>query len=102
VTLLKYEHFLAMQERIKDENRLLIFRGLAHYTQRILAAVRWLALVSIERRVNFLLCVILGGLARLELGVATFANADGRKGRLYDPQFALLHDCSLAHRKEGA
>jgi hypothetical protein len=37
----------------------------------------------------------------LELSVATFTYADGRRALLYDPQFSLLHDCSLAHQAEG-
>jgi hypothetical protein len=33
------------------------------------------------------------------LSVASFAHPDGGWwGLLYDPQLALLHDCSLAHR----
>jgi hypothetical protein len=31
------------------------------------------------------------------LRVAPFAYADGWRGLLHDPQFAFLHDCSLAH-----
>jgi hypothetical protein len=31
------------------------------------------------------------------LGVAPLTHSDGRRTSLYDPQFALLHDCSLAH-----
>ena len=32
-----------------------------------------------------------------ELGVTSFAHADDWGALLYDPQFALLHDGSLAH-----
>jgi hypothetical protein len=69
-------------------NKLLFFRRLAHDPQSILTAVYRLALVGIE------LCLNIG---ILELSVAPFAYADGWMALLYDPQFALLHDCSLAH-----
>lgn len=68
--------------------RLLAFRGFSHDPQRILAAVHRLALVGIE------LCLNIG---ILELSIAPFTHADGRRALLYDPQFALLHDSSLAH-----
>ncbi len=74
--------------------QLLVFSGLAHDAQGILAAVHWLALVGIELLGNIKLCV---GHAGLELNIAAFADADGRRALLYDPQLALLHDCSLAH-----
>jgi hypothetical protein len=78
---------------------LLAFRGFPHDPQSVLAAVNGLALVG------FKLCLNIGVWARkvgLELGVAPFAYADGRRALLYDPQFALLHDCSLAHQAGGA
>jgi hypothetical protein len=78
--------------------QLLVFRRFTHDPDGILAAVYRLALVGIERRLDFLLRVTLGCLARLELGIATFAYADGWERRFYDPQFALLHDCSLTHQ----
>lgn len=68
---------------------LLAFRGLPHDAQRILAAINGLALVGIELRLN---------ISILELSVAPFTDADSRRAFLYDPQFALLHDCSLAHQ----
>ncbi len=75
--------------------KLFVFRGFTDDPQGILTAVHRLALVGIE------LCLNVGFEIRkagLELGVAAFAYADGRwRGLLYDPQFALRHDCSLAH-----
>ncbi len=73
---------------------LLAFRGLPHDPQGVLTAVCQLALVGIKLSLN------IGAWrrkARLELSVAPFAYADGRRGPLYDAQLALLHDCSLAH-----
>jgi len=68
-------------------SRLLIFGRFADDSQRILAGICKPALVGIEGCLN---------LARLafELGVAPFADAEGR---FHDSQLALLHDCSLAH-----
>jgi hypothetical protein len=74
--------------------RLLIFRSLAHDAEGVLAGIHRLALVRIK------LCLNIGTWrrkARLELSVAPFAYADGRRGPLYNAQLALLHDCSLAH-----
>jgi hypothetical protein len=31
------------------------------------------------------------------LRVAAFADAEQRRGALYDSEFPLFHDCSLAH-----
>jgi hypothetical protein len=53
--LLKYEHFLAMQDEDIEERgtvKLLAFRGFSHYPQRVLAAVYRLALVGIELVAN--------------------------------------------------
>ncbi|MGC2851386.1 MAG: hypothetical protein WB556_15480 [Candidatus Acidiferrum sp.] len=69
-------------------NRLFIFGCFAHDSQRILAAVGQFALVGIE------LCL---KVIALELGIASFAYADGRRTLLYDPQFAFWHVQSLAH-----
>jgi hypothetical protein len=57
---------------------------LAYYPERILAAVYRLAPMGIEFGLN---------IGTFELGVAPFADA---KVLLYNPQFALGHDCSLA------
>ena len=73
---------------------LLAFRGLPHDPQGVLTAVCQLALMRVELRLNMGLC---GGNARLELGVAPLAYTDSGRHSFYDPQFALLHDCSLAH-----
>jgi hypothetical protein len=70
-------------------NKLLVLSRFAHDPQGVLAAVRQNALMSIK------LCLNIG---TMELGVAPFTHADGRRASLYNPQFALLHDCSLAHR----
>ncbi len=78
-------------------NRLLIFRSLADDPQGILAAVYWLALVSIELFADFLHSCF-GRLAAGDEGLITmFANSGYRIIRANDPQLALLHDCSLAH-----
>jgi hypothetical protein len=68
--------------------RLLAFRSFAHDPQRVLAAVRQLALMGIERGLNIGVCTV-------KLGATTFA--DGKSGILFhDPQFALCHEYSLA------
>jgi hypothetical protein len=68
---------------------LLAFRGFPHDPQGVLTTVYQLALVGIK------LCLNVG---IFELSVASFAHPDGGwRGLLYDPQLALLHDCSLAH-----
>ena len=68
--------------------QLLIFRGLADDPQGVLTAVYRRTLVGVKLRLN---------ISILELRVAPFAYADGRGTSLHDPQFALLHDCSLAY-----
>lgn len=70
--------------------RLLAFRGFAHDPQSVLAAVYRLALVGIELRLN---------VGIIELSIASFADA---KARFDDPQFALRHVQSLAHREGWA
>ena len=67
---------------------LLVFRSFADDPQGVLAAVYGLALMGVK------LCLNIG---ILELSVAPFAYADGWRALLYDSQFALLHECSLAH-----
>lgn len=59
-----------------------------------LASVDRLALVGVELCLNIDIWEIFAG---PELSIATFADAHRRRGLLYDPQFAILHDCSLAH-----
>ena len=61
-----------------------------------MAAVHRLALVDIERLRDFNHSVIARGFVRFKLGVAAFADPQSWEGTFYDPQFALLHDCSLA------
>ena len=64
---------------------LLIFGRFAHDPQRILTAVYRLALVGVELGLNTL---------AFELRATSFADA---KALFHDPQFSLLHNCSLAH-----
>lgn len=68
---------------------LLAFRGFAHDPQGVLAAIQRLALVGIKLDLN---------VSILELGIASLAHADGGRGLFHNPQFALRHDSSLAHR----
>lgn len=75
-------------------SKLLVFCCLTHDSQRVLAAVCGLALVGIKLRPNI---DIWERFAGLELSIAAFADADSRRGLFYDPQLALLHNCSLAH-----
>jgi len=76
-------------------DRLLIFRGLPHDPQSILAAVYEFALVGFVLGCNVGSRVML---ARFELGVAAFAHADNRgRGFFDDPQSSVRHDVSLAH-----
>jgi hypothetical protein len=65
--------------------RLFVFGSFTHDPQSVLAAVYGLAFVGIELALNII---------ALELSVASFADA---KSLFHDPQFALRHDCSLAH-----
>jgi hypothetical protein len=77
------------------------FRGFAHDPQRVLTVVHQFALVGSEHLRDFRISVIPRELSGLELSVASFAHADDRGRRLsYDPQFALRHVQSLAHRDE--
>ena len=68
-------------------------------SQGVRATVYRLALVGVELCLNI---DIWERFAGPELSIATFADAHSRRGLLYDPQFALLHDCSLAHLAERA
>ena len=75
--------------------QLLAFRGFAHDPQSVLAAVYGLALVSIKL---YLKVGVRIRKTRLELGIAVFADADGRsRSFFHDPQASLRHDASLAH-----
>ena len=69
---------------------LLSFRGFAHDPQGVLTAVHRLTLVGIKLRLN---------ISILELGIAALTHADGRRSLFDDPQFALGHIQSLAHRE---
>ena len=75
--------------------KLLFLGSFAHDPQCVLTAVYRLALVSIK------LCGDIGlGIrgARLELCVTALTDANNRRrGDFHDPQFALLHEGSLAH-----
>jgi hypothetical protein len=66
-------------------NKLFVLGRFAHDPQSILAAIYRLALVSVELCLNI-------GIA--ELSIAPFADG---KTRFHKSQFALRHDCSLAH-----
>ena len=81
---------------------LLAFRGLTHDPQRVLTAVYRLAFVGIELVANAYQCSIwvcqsLAHYAELSIAALTDAERWGLSGIFYDPQFALRHDCSLAH-----
>ncbi len=68
--------------------RLLAFRSFADDSQRVLAAIQRLAIVSIKRGLNL-------GVCAAKLGTTAFAY--GKSGILFnDPQFALCHENSLA------
>jgi hypothetical protein len=70
--------------------RLFSLSRLTHDSQRILAAVRQFALVRLKLRFH---------IRALELGVTSFAYANGWRSSLYDPQVTLCHDSSLAHQR---
>ncbi len=73
---------------------LLAFGRLADNSQRVLAAVQRLALVSfvLGRNIGYRIM-----LARFELGIAAFAHADNRRwGFFGDPQPSVCHGNSLA------
>jgi len=77
-------------------NKLFVFGRLAHDAKGILAAIHRLTLVTIKLRLKVALWI---GIVGLELGITPFADTDDRGRRyFYDPQLALWHDCSLAHR----
>ena len=72
-----------------------VLSGFPYNPQCILAAIYGLALVTMELHSNVRFWI---DLARLELGVAAFADADDRgRGLLYDPQTSVRHDRSLTH-----
>jgi hypothetical protein len=83
--------------------QLLVLRGLPHDPKSVLTTVYRFAGVSIELFLDTAL-----GLSKLtqnvhvcrELRVTPLTDAQDRDafGLLYDPKFALLHDCSLAHQ----
>jgi hypothetical protein len=102
--LLKYEHCLAMQEKILEErgtvSHLLAVRRLSHDPQRVLAAVHRLAFMVSERLHDFCVCIVPRRLIRLELDIAALTHADGRMVFLYNPKTAFRHIQSLAHPAE--
>jgi hypothetical protein len=69
-------------------NKLLIFGSFAYDSQRILAAIGRFAFVGIKLFLN---------IGTVELRVAPFTYANYWRALLHDPQFALRHNCSLAH-----
>jgi hypothetical protein len=68
---------------------LFAFRGLADNPQSVLAAIHRLALVGLKMGLNIILELCVAPLTDAQNGY-TF---DPR----HDPEFALRHDCSLAH-----
>jgi hypothetical protein len=78
---------------------LLSFRGFTHDPQSILTAVQRLTFVGIESRVDGVFSpaerVRVG--CKLRVTALTDAEQWDASGLLYDPQFALFHDSSLAH-----
>jgi hypothetical protein len=79
-------------------NRLLIFGRFAHDSQRILTAVYWLAFMTSKRFADLPFCSVCVRLWGLKLLIAGFTDANhGSGGALYNSEFPLLHDCSLAH-----
>ncbi len=78
-------------------NRLLIFRGFAHDSQSVLAAIHGLALVGIELCTYFSFGIIFDRLVGMELRIAAFADAKRDRRSFYDPKLAFCHDRSLAH-----
>src|SRR6266436_2356892 len=79
--------------------QLLVVGRLGDDPKGVLTAVERLALVGIKLCGNVSLGI--RG-ARLELCVTALTEANDRRwGYFHDPQFALVHDCSLAHRHGG-
>jgi len=80
------------------KNKLFILGCFAHDPQSILAAVYRLAFMAGKGFADLpfrSICVRLSG---LKLLIACFTNANHRgRDALYNPEFSLLHDCSLAH-----
>jgi hypothetical protein len=77
-------------------NRLLIFRSFAHNAQRVLTAVERLALVGVERSLEFGLRAIVTRLIGVELQIAALAHSKSVRWMLHDPQIAFRHNPSLA------
>ena len=67
---------------------LLVFGGFAHNPQGILAAVQWLALVGIERRLDLVFC-------SAKLRITAFADTK-RRGLPYEFELPFVHGHSLA------
>jgi len=77
---------------------LLIFCGFPNDPQSVLAAVQGLALMTREKRINLPFCRFFFEFGRLKLCVAAFAHGmNETRSPSYHAQFALRHDCSLAH-----
>jgi hypothetical protein len=56
----------------------------------------YVIVAGIKRGADVVLRFILGGFVGFELSITAFADADGWRGSLYESEFALLHNCSLA------
>ena len=81
-------------------NSLLVFRGFAHDSQSVLAAIERLALVGIKGCLEFSFRTIFSGLIGVELRTATLTDPKSTRGAFYDPKMAFRHDPSLAQCQE--
>jgi hypothetical protein len=79
--------------------RLLTFRGFPHDPQCVLAAVQRLAFMGIESCLDGIFGLAEWMCVGCKLSVTALTDAEQRdaSGLLYDPQFALFHNSSLAH-----
>jgi hypothetical protein len=82
--------------------KLFAFRGFAHDSQGVLAAVYRLAPVAVELLPNLFLCSIRIAQAGPEVGVASFADRKPVEPFFHYPQSAFHHIQSLAHREGWA
>jgi len=85
---------------IADRRDLFVFGGFTDDAQGVLAAVHRFALVGFKLRLDVVSASERE--AGFELSIAALAYSDDRRrGFLDDPEFALLHDRSLAHLADG-
>ncbi len=81
---------------------LLVFSGFAHDSQGVLTAIKRLALMGIERGLNFSFRAIVSGLIGVELGTAMLTDPEGARRVFYDPKMAFRHDPSLTQCQESS